>query len=329
VLLARACNRLIRYAETTTEDPDVLRRRRLLLDFDAKRPKGIAATDQEVLASVTRRNEGIAFLRELGWPALMLALSGNGAHALPAIDLANTPESEALVKQVLAALADRFSDNVVEFDTTVSNASRLTKLYGTVNVKGDATPDRPHRRTVLESIPDEDIEVTDAQLREVAALAPSPRRTYSVPSALNGRGAFPPQDDGLLGPLAPAVEGCDFLRWCRDHQANVAEPLWYALLSNLVRLDGGRAAAHAFSRGHPGYSAAETDQKLDHALAASGPISCAKIQELGFTGCPPAGHGVKSPTGLAWTRPAAAPPAAAEREFRRAIDVLGDPPRWK
>jgi hypothetical protein len=77
------------------------------------------------------------------------------------------------------------------------------------------------------------------------------------------------------------------------------------MLSNLVRLAGGREAAHAFSAPYPGYSAAETDAKLDHALAASGPHSCRYIQEtLGFRGCPPDGHGVKSPAGLAWTRPA-------------------------
>ncbi len=74
VLLARANNRLVRYAKTTTGDPEVLRRQRMLFDFDTKRPKGIAATDQEVLAAVTRRNEAVGFLRECGWPDLWLAL---------------------------------------------------------------------------------------------------------------------------------------------------------------------------------------------------------------------------------------------------------------
>jgi RepB DNA-primase from phage plasmid len=112
--------------------------------------------------------------------------------------------------------------------------------------------------------------------------------------------------DDALGPLAPVLATCGFLQWCRDHPADVPEPLWYAMCSNLVRLEGGRAAAHDFSRGYPGYTAAETDRKLDQALAASGPYTCEKIQALGFTGCPPDGHGVKSPAGLAWKRVAAA-----------------------
>ena len=192
VLLARAHNRLERYAQTTTRDPEVLRRVHLLLDCDAKRPKGIAATDQEVLAAVTRSNEVVGFLRELGWPELVRALSGNGAHALVPINLANTSESEALVKQVLAALAERFSDDVVELDSSVYNASRITKLYGTVAVKGDVMPDRPHRRTMLEFTPAESLAVTPEQLREVAALAPGrrtiPRRRRPTGTARSRRG---------------------------------------------------------------------------------------------------------------------------------------------
>ena len=73
-LPSSANNRLVRYAKTTTGDPEVLRRQRMLFDFDTKHPKGIAATDQEVLAAVTRRNEAVGFLRECGWPDLWLAL---------------------------------------------------------------------------------------------------------------------------------------------------------------------------------------------------------------------------------------------------------------
>jgi putative DNA primase/helicase len=115
--------------------------------------------------------------------------------------------------------------------------------------------------------------------------------------------AVPRADDTpatLLGPLTPVLATCAFLQWCKDHPADVREPLWYSMLSNLVRLEGGRAAAHAFSRSHPGYSAQETDAKLDQAFAAPGPTGCQKIQKLGFHGCPVDGHGVHAPAWLAW-----------------------------
>jgi hypothetical protein len=103
---------------------------------------------------------------------------------------------------------------------------------------------------------------------------------------------------GAGGDVERVVAGCDFVRWCRDHQAAVSEPLWHALLSNLAALDDGRRTAHAFSRAYPGYSESETDAKLDHARRGSLPITCARIRELGFTGCPPEGHGVTSPAAL-------------------------------
>src|SRR5437016_4191142 len=46
-LLARANNRFQTRAASTTADNDILRRRWLLVDLDAKRPAGISATDAE------------------------------------------------------------------------------------------------------------------------------------------------------------------------------------------------------------------------------------------------------------------------------------------
>ena len=46
-LLARCCNRVEAYTETTTTDPDIIVRRSwLLLDFDPKRPSGVSSTDR-------------------------------------------------------------------------------------------------------------------------------------------------------------------------------------------------------------------------------------------------------------------------------------------
>src|SRR5262245_57402098 len=69
------------------------------------------------------------------------------------------------------------------------------------------------------------------------------------PSAPHGRGKVEP-----LSALGPVVETCHFIQWCKDHQAETPEPWWYAMLSNLVRCQGGREAAHTFSRDYPGYT---------------------------------------------------------------------------
>jgi hypothetical protein len=56
-LLARSANRVTPYAETTTADSDIMRRRWLLVDFDAFRPAGISSSVSEHEAALTRAQE--------------------------------------------------------------------------------------------------------------------------------------------------------------------------------------------------------------------------------------------------------------------------------
>src|SRR5262249_11858252 len=115
-------------------DEDVIRLRLLLLDFDPKRPKNTNSTDAEKAAALSRARAVTAFLAARGFPAVALIDSGNGYHVLIAIDL--SPEGKALVRAFLYAVAERFSDEAVDVDVTVSNPSRISKLPGTLAAKG-------------------------------------------------------------------------------------------------------------------------------------------------------------------------------------------------
>jgi hypothetical protein len=66
------------------------------------------------------------------------------------------------VKDSLASLALRFSDESVDLDQSVFNAARICKVYGTLAAKGEATSDRPHRRSHLIEVPDQ-IQITTAE----------------------------------------------------------------------------------------------------------------------------------------------------------------------
>ena len=184
-LLARADNRLKEYARITTSDADVLRRAWFPVDLDPVRPAGISATDAEVAAAITRRNELVAFLSNLDFPAPVLAMSGNGAHALWSIDLPNDEPTRFLCERALAALHARFSDEAVHVDETVFNAARIWKVYGTVAMKGDATADRPHRRATLDRVPEPLVELPREALERLAAMASRPT------SAAGGNGSRP------------------------------------------------------------------------------------------------------------------------------------------
>jgi hypothetical protein len=82
-----------------------------------------------------------------------------------------------LVKLCLKALATRFSDALVKVDESTSNAARLCKLYGTMTRKGDAMPDRPHRRSQIIDDPERTEPVPVEALEALASEAqPSPPR---------------------------------------------------------------------------------------------------------------------------------------------------------
>ncbi len=101
-----------------------------------------------------------------------MADSGNGAHVLYRIKLANDDHNKILLQRCLEALALHFSDDVVVLDLAVFNAARIWKVYGTLACKGDNLPDRPHRLARLLRVPTPLEVVTREQLEALAALVP-------------------------------------------------------------------------------------------------------------------------------------------------------------
>lgn len=176
-LLGRYCNRMQDYADATATDANVTRRRWLLVDLDPVRPKNTAATDEQVKQAKKIASDVYAFLRAAGWPAPMVAESGNGFHLLYPLDLPNDEAAREWVKGALVGLADRFDTEAVKVDTTVFNAARICKLYGTVATKGDHTPGAPWRLSRIVKAPARDAVVTPEQLQAlhvVKPLAPQP-----------------------------------------------------------------------------------------------------------------------------------------------------------
>ena len=144
-LLTRSPNRITERAVRTTSDNDILRRLWLPIDFDPVRASGISSTDAEHAAALERAEACRTWLAEQGWPAPILADSGNGAHLLYRIDLPNDAAALKLVGDCLKAVEFQFGDDLVSVDLKTGNAARIWKLYGTLAAKGDDTPDRPHR----------------------------------------------------------------------------------------------------------------------------------------------------------------------------------------
>jgi hypothetical protein len=145
-LMARAHNRISPWAQLTTLDTNILRRRWLLIDIDPDRPSGISST-QEQLENALKLGVTVANMLELeGWPRPYVNMSGNGCHLMYHIDEPNTEAVRDAVHTFLKTLNGRFASLGCSLDTTVSNASRIFRIPGTWARKGDNIPARPHRK---------------------------------------------------------------------------------------------------------------------------------------------------------------------------------------
>ena len=194
-LLSRRANRIkmrLSKKDTTTADADIIRRRWLPVDIDPVRPSGVSSTESEHNAAMAKADRIAVYLGDLGWPAPVVAGSGNGAHLLYRIDLPNNEASRELVKKCLEVLAAMFDDPESTIDTTVHNPARIWKLYGTMCRKGDNTSDRPHRRAMVRSLPVGADEAGDTLLMQLVECLPvAPVNTRGWTSGVRGHGRLP------------------------------------------------------------------------------------------------------------------------------------------
>ena len=191
-LLSRYNNRIEGFASTTTTDKQVTRRRWLLIDIDPVRPSGTSATDAQLDAAKVKARAVYGYLNGIGWPAPLVAESGNGMHLLYALDLPNDDDATALVKAVLIALGERFDDAQTKVDRAVFNAARICKLYGTLANKGDHTAAAPWRLSKLLQTPARAV-VTPEQLRGLIPAA-TPGTTAKAAASMLQSGGFNLED---------------------------------------------------------------------------------------------------------------------------------------
>ena len=81
-----------------------------------------------------------------------------------------------------------FSDDGADVDTSVFNPARVTKLYGTVAMKGASTEERPHRQSRLIRIPDEIKPTSGELIKMVADMLTEPEHQQNSQTYKNNTG---------------------------------------------------------------------------------------------------------------------------------------------
>lgn len=132
------------------KDEDIRYRDLLLIDIDRVGDTSVPANQDELDAAQALARKVREEMAARGWIEPVVVMSGNGYHLYYVLDeLPNEDAATALISRTLNELAAKFNNEIVGVDTTVYNASRITKVPGTIMRKGIATEDRPYRMAVV------------------------------------------------------------------------------------------------------------------------------------------------------------------------------------
>lgn len=196
--------------------------------------------------------------------------------------------------------------------------SRINELIGRCNDESTKDPARLYYKPAHPPGTNHHfVEVQEGKLLDVSELpeASSPARVYPITFHRKSDGGTMQEIEGIesSGPdlnfeqgLREVTNRCAFMQFAStpENQANLSEPLWMAMITNACRFESSEQWIHAASEHHPRYSDDETEARIERYRNNGGPVTCQRIRELGFQGCPNGGcrrsNGeiTKSPAGL-------------------------------
>jgi hypothetical protein len=136
--------------KAAARDEDIEYRDLLLIDIDRASKMQCPANDAELGEAKKVTNEVEKYLSTHGWGDPVQVMSGNGYHLYYNLrEVPNTPEAKNYCESLLKGLAAKFNTPEAKIDIGVFNASRITKVPGTVMRKGDESAERPYRMAVV------------------------------------------------------------------------------------------------------------------------------------------------------------------------------------
>jgi len=131
-------------------DRHIAERNLILVDVDRRSGTKQPATQLELEQAEAMAHAIVVLLVAEGFPKPYIVMSGNGYHVYVPLDgWPNNDDTKYLVKRFLEHLGELFDSETHKVDTTVHNASRITKMIGTVARKGKESVGRPYRKAEI------------------------------------------------------------------------------------------------------------------------------------------------------------------------------------
>lgn len=256
------CDRDVEFITACFFDIDVV---------STERMKGCPATEEELQQSL---QAALLLSRENGLAlSSTICCSGNGHYVLaPVVPIpVDSGEVAEKFRQFCHQMAQRIARQVsgIKIDP-VYNLSRVMRLMGTVNGKGQPSEERPHRRAqfVTEPVPAKSMALHHIILN--TEITVPDRETKAIPDK--------------IGCDLTNIESCEFIKWCRKKPMDVSEPQWFAMITNLANLEGGPKLIHEISSLDMFRYDHQQTQKLIERVQRRGysPANCKTIRNNGF-----------------------------------------------
>lgn len=239
-----------------------------------ERTKGYPASEEELLqslqvAELLSREDGLAM-------SSTICCSGNGHYVLAPIVPISVDSVEIgkkfkrFCQDTAKNIAGRISGVRVD---PVFNLSRVMRLIGTENRKGQAIAGRPSRRAYFVTEP----LLTKSMALHYMILNMEVERSCST---------MEPMPKSIRCDLSK-LSKCEFIQWCRKYPELVSEPLWWGLITNIAYLEGGIPLIHEISRlDKLRYDYSDTQRVIQRVVEAGyKPVLCRTLASEGMT-CP-------------------------------------------
>ena len=287
----------------------------------------------------------VAFVRRAGLPVPCMVASGGGIHAYFILDADVDPPTWKPVAERLKSLA--LAEKLSIDPACTGDAARILRPPGTNNRKifgpdGKKIADigGEPRPVTLVSVPYDIVSIntlksilsvdarSNVQYRTIG-LGPVPDYLKGAPRSVDGKLNLTRGDHDASDPER-VTAACGQVSLLRDARGNLPEPQWYAVSGVLAHCgEPGRALFHRFSSGDPRYSHEDAERKLDQAVRAAGPTTCARFESLNPATCRACIYkgALTSPIELGRDR-VPSPAAAAPKPAENVLPALPKPFFW-
>lgn len=240
------------------------------------------------------------FVKDTKLPTPWVINSGRGIHAY-------WPFTEAVQRTQWKPVADKLKQLCAikgfKADPAVTaDAVRVLRVPGSFNVKDKDNPLPVEVLKVGKVTPFDDLRklLGVSEFETAAVKRPMDEVTKNL---LANR----PSSFKDIVKRSVAGDGCRQILYAIEHQQDLPEPLWRAVLSVAQHCQDRDKAIHKVSSGHPGYDPEVTERK---AQGTKGPYTCSTFQNIDATlceGCPHLNK-ISSPIVLGMGRVLAAAP---------------------